>query len=174
MYFINDGVYGSFNNILYDHQVVETQPLKNYSNTKMHSSSIWGPTCDSLDNVISEIYLPELEIGDWLIFENMGAYTVCVASPFNGFPVSKIHIVANLGVWDLLKDSLPFTEHHFVMGGIPSNIRLGLDIDGNDQWPEPPPPSTFPISFGIPICGEGNLIQEHTLTLDYLDVGPID
>lgn len=28
MYFINDGVYGSFNCVLYDHQVVVPQPLK--------------------------------------------------------------------------------------------------------------------------------------------------
>jgi ornithine decarboxylase len=27
MYFINDGVYGSFNSILYDHSIVEPKPL---------------------------------------------------------------------------------------------------------------------------------------------------
>jgi len=32
MYFINDGVYGSFNSILYDHAVVVPKPL-NVSNT---------------------------------------------------------------------------------------------------------------------------------------------
>jgi ornithine decarboxylase len=28
MYYINDGVYGSFNCVLYDHAVVTPQPLK--------------------------------------------------------------------------------------------------------------------------------------------------
>lgn len=171
MYYINDGVYGSFNNILYDHQQVEAQPLKEYSDSKLYSSSIWGPTCDGLDQVISEILLPELKIGDWLVFENMGAYTTAVASPFNGFPVPKVHVVAEEHIWTLLKDQLPLTEEHFVMGSVPSNIKLGLDIAGyeTENWTKP----TFPISFTIPICGEGNLIQEHTLSIDYVDVGPI-
>jgi ornithine decarboxylase len=35
--------------------------------------------------------LPEgLRVGDWLAFDNMGAYTVCAASQFNGFEVSKV------------------------------------------------------------------------------------
>lgn len=29
-------------------------------------------------------------MGDWLVFENMGAYTVCAASQFNGFEVSNV------------------------------------------------------------------------------------
>jgi ornithine decarboxylase len=31
-----------------------------------------------------------IQVGDWLGFENMGAYTVCAASQFNGFEVSKV------------------------------------------------------------------------------------
>ena len=35
--------------------------------------------------------LPErLQVGDWLGFDNMGAYTVCAASQFNGFDVSNV------------------------------------------------------------------------------------
>lgn len=35
--------------------------------------------------------LPDgLSVGDWLAFENMGAYTVCAASQFNGFEVSEV------------------------------------------------------------------------------------
>jgi len=29
--------------------------------------------------------LPELDQGDWLYFDNMGAYTVSASSSFNGF-----------------------------------------------------------------------------------------
>lgn len=40
---------------------------------------------------ISEsIQLPELGLGDYVIFEDMGAYTIPIASPFNGFPVPKV------------------------------------------------------------------------------------
>jgi len=34
-----------------------------------------------------------------------------------------------------LKDALPLTEDHFVIGDTPANLRLGLDIGGNDIDP---------------------------------------
>ncbi|KTF74917.1 hypothetical protein cypCar_00032511 [Cyprinus carpio] len=37
------------------------------------SSSLWGPSCDPLDQVVEHCLLPELAVGDWLIFSNMGA-----------------------------------------------------------------------------------------------------
>ena len=48
-------------------------------------ASIWGPTCDSIDCVREVVRLPSgLEVGDWLGWGEMGAYTSCAASTFNG------------------------------------------------------------------------------------------
>jgi len=97
MYYINDGVYGAFNCILFDHQ--SPQPYVLSLNGSFHvpasvplrASSVWGPTCDSIDCVCPVTHLPtSLQVGDWLAFNNMGAYTVCAASQFNGFQVSKV------------------------------------------------------------------------------------
>ena len=33
--------------------------------------------------------MPELHTGDWIIFRDMGAYTMCAASSFNGMPMAK-------------------------------------------------------------------------------------
>lgn len=53
--------------------------------------SVWGPTCDSMDCVCPATQLPDgLRVGDWLAFDNMGAYTICAASQFNGFEVSNV------------------------------------------------------------------------------------
>ncbi|KAJ4490948.1 ornithine decarboxylase [Lentinula aciculospora] len=97
MYYINDGVYGAFNCILFDHQVVHPYVLSMNgsfhvpSSEPMSTCSVWGPTCDSIDCVCPKIELPMgLRVGDWLGFDNMGAYTVCAASQFNGFEVSKV------------------------------------------------------------------------------------
>ena len=49
-------------------------------------SSLWGPTCDGLDCLTKEAQLPQLSIGDWLVYDCMGAYTVAAGSCFNGFP----------------------------------------------------------------------------------------
>ncbi|KAF7375642.1 Ornithine decarboxylase [Mycena sanguinolenta] len=97
MYYINDGVYGAFNCILFDHQTVHPYVLSIggsfhvAASEPVTNSSVWGPTCDSIDCVCPTTQLPgALRVGDWLAFDNMGAYTVCAASQFNGFEVSKV------------------------------------------------------------------------------------
>jgi len=89
MYYINDGVYGSFNCVLYDHYVPEPCLFaKNESNEKF-ISSIWGPTCDGLDCIQTSIEIPKLNIDDWMYWKNMGAYTISGAVQFNGLPFGK-------------------------------------------------------------------------------------
>jgi ornithine decarboxylase len=85
LYYVNDGVYQSFNCIFFDH--VHPTPLVHdlKSRREMVKCTIFGPTCDSMDCIAKDIYLPELEVGEWLYFKNMGAYTTAAASPFNGF-----------------------------------------------------------------------------------------
>ncbi|TPX34241.1 hypothetical protein SmJEL517_g03068 [Synchytrium microbalum] len=88
MYYVNDGMYGSFNCLTFDHAVVTPRVLsKNgvylYDATpkeEVYGCSIWGPTCDSIDCISKSSFLPQLDIGDWLYFENMGAYTCTAAS----------------------------------------------------------------------------------------------
>ncbi|XP_054738021.1 ornithine decarboxylase 1-like [Anastrepha obliqua] len=90
MYYVNDGVYGSFNCVLYDHQEVTAQHfLEENESLKKFKTLIWGPTCDALDKITENAYLPNLTCGDLIGFPNMGAYTVPIASPFNGFLVPK-------------------------------------------------------------------------------------
>ncbi|XP_043915853.1 antizyme inhibitor 2-like isoform X2 [Protopterus annectens] len=104
MYYINDGVYGSFNCIFFDHARVKPLPHKKLnSDQEMFNSSIWGPTCDGLDRILDRCELPELQVGDWLIFENMGAYTVAAASTFNGFQHSQIYSVMSRAAWQKMK-----------------------------------------------------------------------
>lgn len=47
--------------------------------------TVFGPTCDGADKVLEEVVLPALQPGDWLLFSNMGAYTIAGACNFNGF-----------------------------------------------------------------------------------------
>lgn len=109
MYYLNDGVYASFNCILYDHQLPKPKLIGQQSG-KQYDSTIWGPTCDALDQLIETIRLPELQIDDWVVFENMGAYTIPVASPFNGFPLPKIYCYISKDTWDMLKNLCPMLE----------------------------------------------------------------
>jgi ornithine decarboxylase len=91
-------MYGSFNCITFDHALCEAKPLLRdrvfgqdiQADLSLYHCSIWGPTCDSIDCITRAAFLPEMNIGDWLYFENMGAYTMAAASTFNGFKKSDI------------------------------------------------------------------------------------
>ncbi|KAL0077046.1 ornithine decarboxylase [Phycomyces blakesleeanus] len=98
MYYVNDGMYGSFNCIIFDHQVVQPHVLAKDGHfaygeeleEKHYECSVWGPTCDSIDCLNKKTTLPLLSEGDWLYWNNMGAYTVCSSSQFNGFKSPEI------------------------------------------------------------------------------------
>jgi ornithine decarboxylase len=89
-YYIDEGVYGSFSGKIYDH--VE-YPMFTARTGERALSTIAGPTCDSFDVVYERVLLPEMEIGDVLMFESMGAYTNASASTFNGIPKAKLIVV---------------------------------------------------------------------------------
>ena len=89
VYYLNDGVYGSFNCIFFDHAVPEVCPF-NERNGPRYKSKIFGPTCDSIDKISDEVMLPELAIGEWCYIENFGAYTTAAASTFNGFQQTPV------------------------------------------------------------------------------------
>jgi ornithine decarboxylase len=86
-YYVNDGTYGTFNNVMYDHAEPIARPLipELYSGD-LFTTTIWGPTCDSMDCITRSAKLPSMPLGHWIAFENSGAYTVAAGSTFNGFP----------------------------------------------------------------------------------------
>lgn len=93
-YWISDGLYGSFNCMIYDYQNPEYQVIRSPFLPapcchQLHTSTIWGPTCDSADVVYKDVMLPQLRNGDWLMFPNAGAYTIAGACDFNGIIATK-------------------------------------------------------------------------------------
>ena len=84
VYYLNDGVYGSFNCIFFDHEHPVILPF-NERDGKQYKSLLWGPTCDSIDMICENVMLPELAIGEWVYVENFGAYSCAASSSFNGF-----------------------------------------------------------------------------------------
>lgn len=66
------------------------------NDTKLYVSTVFGPTCDSIDVISRSVLLPKLEIGDWLYFQNMGAYTMAASSCFNGFNPSERFYVCSV------------------------------------------------------------------------------
>jgi diaminopimelate decarboxylase len=91
-YTINEGVYGSFNCIIFDHAKPIILPF-NERTEKTYKSTIFGCSCDSIDVITKEAYLPKLAVGDRVFVSNFGAYTRASSSSFNGFHTSLIHYI---------------------------------------------------------------------------------
>lgn len=54
---------------------------------------IYGPTCDGIDELNSEYYLPtDIKEGDYIEFHMLGAYGIAMATKFNGFGTTIEHI----------------------------------------------------------------------------------
>ncbi|KAI4093216.1 MAG: hypothetical protein LQ348_002446 [Seirophora lacunosa] len=110
MLYLNDGVYGNFSSIIFDHQHPSPRILSKEhgdgDNDRMPTDySIWGPSCDGIDLISEACTLHGvLDVGDWLYFEEMGAYTKCSATKFNGFTDSHqvIYVSSEPGASALL------------------------------------------------------------------------
>jgi ornithine decarboxylase len=86
-YYLNDGAYHTFSGTLFDHC---PYPLKSFKGGVKETCATFGPTCDALDRISDMDRLPNLEIGDLVYAENIGAYSVASTTTFNGFPSAKV------------------------------------------------------------------------------------
>jgi len=57
---------------------------------KLKEWTIGGISCDSMDVIAKNVFLPEPKIGDFLYILSTGAYTTVYASNFNGFPKPEV------------------------------------------------------------------------------------
>lgn len=106
-YYLDDGLYGSYSNVLTEdvHPLVfaerdltGTDPWSGRVSAGSKAAShrwatLGGPTCDSSDVIAREVMLPELRVGDLLVSPTMGAYTTVTATRFNGRPLTPVALV---------------------------------------------------------------------------------
>jgi ornithine decarboxylase len=67
--YLNDGVYGTLSNVMFDHAHPVPRPLHGDDTAPLKRAVLWGPTCDSMDCINRLALLPDLKAGDWLVFE---------------------------------------------------------------------------------------------------------
>jgi len=90
-YYLNDGIYGDFSGMVFDHCRYEFKTLRR---GQKFLSALAGPTCDSFDTLSLNEEIPELYVGDVVYVKNIGAYSSASATlGFNGFPAAKIIMV---------------------------------------------------------------------------------
>jgi ornithine decarboxylase len=86
-YYIDDSVYHTFSGLIFDHCPYHFKAMKR---GQAEISAVFGQTCDGLDTISRAEDLPDLDIGDFVYSENIGAYSNASATWFNGFPPAKV------------------------------------------------------------------------------------
>ncbi|XP_029299799.1 antizyme inhibitor 1b [Cottoperca gobio] len=101
LYYMNEGVYGPFSRKLLGKSIAAPSVHKHVlcAEAGVYPSSLWGPSLDQLDQVVERCLLPQLSVGDWLCFSNMG---VCGLEEFSGlssFPQLPVYYTVSTGDW---------------------------------------------------------------------------
>lgn len=104
-YYMTEGLYGTLSCVLFDQQdKLKPYLLNDNSNDETMSqtstmasvngtcpkATMFGPTCDGFDKIGDTECLPELNVGDRIIYLNFGAYTMSITTRFNGFESGKV------------------------------------------------------------------------------------
>ena len=96
-YFLDEGIYGTFSGVIFDHWDFELLSFKEGPNV---SATFAGPSCDSFDVIFREKETARLDVDDLILVPNIGSYSSASATTFNGF--SKARTV----VWEEVRASV--------------------------------------------------------------------
>ncbi|KAH7962593.1 hypothetical protein HPB52_017096 [Rhipicephalus sanguineus] len=103
--FINESKNNCVSRHLYDFLDVKYWPLEEPLH-RPHDilTTVWGGTCDPVDCM--EITKPffDVNVGEWLLMDNVGAYALNNATGFNGSPFPAVHYIAP-------QDRVSFVRH---------------------------------------------------------------
>jgi ornithine decarboxylase len=90
MLFVNDGVYGNLSDagalgFRFPARRIRIGGAEN-SETQHADFALFGPTCDSADQMRGPFRLPaDMREGDWIELGQLGAYGTCLRTGFSGF-----------------------------------------------------------------------------------------
>lgn len=95
IYYINESIYNSFSNKVFDlfDKVQLYFPNQKNESKSMQPALVYGNTCDSFDKIYDGVLLPNLEIGEQILFSNMGAYTFASKTEFNMLEKTNVEII---------------------------------------------------------------------------------
>lgn len=83
---IDESLYGAFNCMIFDHSFPD--PIV-FSQKQKTQKTLFGCTCDGMDIIYKDVFLPDLSVGEWIAWPGMGAYTIAATTGFNGMPFNK-------------------------------------------------------------------------------------
>lgn len=92
--FLNDGIYGGLTDLRdmgVTGRVRVVTPQGRARGGVPVPRTVFGPTCDSLDRLPGTLDLPgDMQVGDYVLFDGLGAYSVAMSTAFNGYGLHDI------------------------------------------------------------------------------------
>jgi len=115
LYYLNEGFFGSFFDVqLFQYSAAPMLLHKDkFAASRQLTCSLWGPCLTAEDCIVKECKLPELRIGDWLVFADMGAYSLTFCSGFNSFPIPKTYQAVSDKLWKSFCEKIGKTPEYF-------------------------------------------------------------
>jgi len=116
IYKINEGYYGAFGCQVMPNCEPKCLPLfadMTNGNEQLSYGKIVGPTADEFDVVQDQCQLKQMDIGSWLIWQNMGAYTMnnCASlDDDDSCDAPEIHYFANEHEWKFASSSTQYID----------------------------------------------------------------
>jgi ornithine decarboxylase len=89
--YVNDGVYGCLSDagrpgFRFPARRIAVDGAPGDHGAKLREYTLFGPTCDSADQMRGPFLLPaDIDEGDWIELGQLGAYGACLRTRFNGF-----------------------------------------------------------------------------------------
>lgn len=102
--FLNDGLYGGLaemRDMRVPKRFITLSPSGAARAGAAHPRRVFGPTCDSVDQLPCKMALPnDCTEGDYILFPAMGAYSMALSTGFNGYGLGKL-VTVQQGVQDI-------------------------------------------------------------------------
>ncbi|XP_075535327.1 ornithine decarboxylase-like [Dermacentor variabilis] len=103
--FINESRNNCVSRPLYDFLDVRYWPLQEpLERARDQLTTVWGGTCDPVDCLDNAKQLFDVRVGEWLLMDNVGAYSLSSATGFNGVPFPVVHYIVP-------EDRVSFVQH---------------------------------------------------------------
>ncbi|KAK8769190.1 hypothetical protein V5799_014345, partial [Amblyomma americanum] len=94
--FLSESKRNCITNCIYDFLDVQFRPLDAQEDRPRELlSTLWGATCSPLDCIADRMLFFDVKPDEWLIVDNMGAYSLVNACGFNGFGFPRVHYIVD-------------------------------------------------------------------------------
>lgn len=92
--YTDNGVYCSFFDAFINKESIIPIPVRAVGPEEvLYKTTVFGPTCDSIDTLGDDYRLPEMKVGEWFVYRGNGYLCNSYYSLFNGFETPQIIIV---------------------------------------------------------------------------------